>query len=363
MNLKLNNLHNKFILSFFTITFLVGIIIFGIILLVDFLGIFNMPTFEGFNLKKPLIENHLRFYEAYQIIKHKPKTIFLGSSRVKCGFNSHCVEKFVESDYYNAAISGVQFDEIFAYFEHALYNQPKLNHVFIGIDFYSFNDFVKVPSEFSDKRLNKSYLIFPDLKNFYSIQGLKSSLKTIRANWINEEGDIPEILKRPYAVLNQLKVAWYKKYEISEDRIEKFKKIVKTCKEKNIKLSVFINPVTSMYWEMIYQDGKWDTFEELKRRLCEIYPIYDFSGYNYINVEGTKDLGGEFYYEFTHFKPKVGEMILKKMNGIEIEYSDFGILLTPNTVEESLKKIRLKRDEWIIHNQHVIDEIKKHDTV
>jgi hypothetical protein len=62
--------------------------------------------------------------------------------------------------------------------------------------------------------------------------------------------------------------------------------------------------------EAIDQLGAWDEFQNWKRRLLEVNPYWDFSGYGKLDV--TPDL----FIDVPHFKPVVGQIILRRVLGM-----------------------------------------------
>lgn len=333
--------------------------------LVDPFEIFNMKRIERFNKLKPYRIENDRLFKSNEIIYLKPDVIILGSSRIQTGIDTADVTQLIEGNVYNAALSGAGFEEHYAYFEHALYNQPQLKTVIIGLDSFAFNKVITPVVDYDPARLKLSYPYFKDcFLGLFTIKAAQMSWRTFRDNFKKtafhhnaERG----FYKHPGTVDQNLidlvrgSIAaciknHYSNFEISPKAIELFTKMVRTCREKNIDLKLFFCPYHANFADGMHRVEAWEKVEDLKRMLCKIHPIWDFSGYNSVT---TKDVDLEnnaesFYFDLSHFKPIVGQMVLHKMYGREINYSDFGILLQEETIEQSLKQLRAKREEWLL---------------
>ncbi|MEB3342006.1 hypothetical protein [Okeania sp.] len=141
------------------------------------------------------------------------------------------------------------------------------------------------------------------------------------------------------------------------------KKIVDFCKQKQIKLIVFISPSHATQWEIIKNAGHWSSFEEWKREVVKITPVFDFSGYNTITTEPIHN-NMENYTENSHYTPKVGNLILNRILSYKEEElpEDFVILINSKNLESHLEKIRQDREVWVKNNPdevNLVIEIKQ----
>ena len=151
--------------------------------LMDPFEYFDVPSFAGLNEKKLPGSTQERFDKAMKIISKKPQAIMLGSSRVRAGFPASYYGDLVGYPAFKVAFSGARFDEIFAYFEHALYNQPDLKAVFIGLDFFAFSKNLSPITEYSKESLKKSSASINDLfKLLFSKHTLYFSYATYEHN-------------------------------------------------------------------------------------------------------------------------------------------------------------------------------------
>ena len=347
--------------------------------LMDPFGYFETVPFIGINEKKLPGNVQERFDRVVKIISKKPQAIMLGSSRVRAGFPASYYSRLVGYPAYKAAFSGARFHEIFSYFEHALHNQPHLKAVFIGLDFYGFSKNLNPIAEYAEDRMRRSSVPINDFfKLLLSQATLKYSYTTYKHNRDTKKFEVVDrihvkvddddyvdlglpMIETPEDFLKAEKRFFFDDYVIDPKKIEMFRKIVQTCKERNIDLKVIFCPVHANYCETIYQCGRWNDFENLKRELSAIYPIYDFSGYSQFNVEPlSRDTCGTYFFETSHFTPHYGKAILDKVYNIEDRCPNTGTLLTQATIEEHLKTLRDQRNVWAQHNPEKVEWLRKH---
>lgn len=115
------------------------------------------------------------------------------------------------------------------------------------------------------------------------------------------------------------------------EAIAAIKEIKNIADENGIELIVFINPIH----HITYLDNNIGDFNEFKRELCQVTDYYDFSGLNEITTNNYN------YYETSHYRPLVGNEMLKRIFGSP-KYSDdsFGIYVTKDTVERHIKDMQ-----------------------
>ncbi|MGD1704555.1 hypothetical protein [Dapis sp. BLCC M229] len=89
---------------------IVGVGIFNII--VDPYDVFNTPNFLGINHSKPRKDNSDRLFKANDIIRIKPITILIGSSRTKQGLDPNHPGLENEQPAYNLALNSINYKEI-----------------------------------------------------------------------------------------------------------------------------------------------------------------------------------------------------------------------------------------------------------
>ena len=337
---------------------------------IDPYDLFNTSNFLGINHEKIKKDNNDRLFKAVDIIRLKPKTILMGSSRTKQGLNPEHPAIKNNQLAYNLAINGPNTYEVRRYIEHAIANQPDLKQVILGIDFFMFNATLQNQPSFEEKRLGKKYIIASDAVNaLFSLDTFNISKKTIsaslkteeRKDFYGENGFMPNrkaddgATKWRFEQSIKLYFELHSDYQFSQDYWSDFVKIVELCKQKNIDLKVFISPAHATQWESIQVTGKWDIFEQWKRELVKVAPVWDFSGFNSVTTENIKPKMSN-YVDNSHYSPMIGNLILDRIFNYSSQDipQDFGILLTRGNIESQLDKIERDRLRWIKHNSNEV---------
>ena len=342
---------------------------------IDPQDIFKSPIITKINHEKVSKDNNDRLFKAVDIIRLQPKNVIMGSSRTKQGIDPDFLALQQETNYYNLAINGPNFYEVRRYIEHAIYNQPDLDRIILGVDFFMFNQNLNNQPTFSNVRLEKNHLIVEDVvKNLFSLDVVNNSIETIKASQKSPETinfDYGDNGFMPNQNIDNGKDIWrfhesielyfklHSDYQFSRSYFNNFKQLVELCKKNGIDLIVFISPAHATHWESIDATNKWSVFEQWKRELVEITPVWDFSGYNSITTEAISKRMSH-YIDNSHYSPEVGNLILNRIFSFKLETvpTDFGIFITPENIEKHLSNIRLQRERWRQSNKREIDLVR-----
>lgn len=333
------------------LVFLSGFVLFSFF--INPFGIYSGPLIKYVNHQK--IDDHERMPVAVNLIKYKPKVIALGTSRVLSGFDNETLREWSKGEsFYNASFAGASFDEIYAYFLHALHLQSGLKTVFLGIDLLSFNTHRKPQKNFSETRLNRNHWTLSDIKDsLFSRKSFLESCKSFYASLIDKSPPNPILAWGELKYLQSMLETDenYANYSLDQKKIQKFAHMMSICKERSIEIKVFICPVKAMYWDFYFQNGLWHHVEELKRQLCAIHPLWDFSGFNSITTERLESEGNPLYHECSHCTAYTGSLLLKRMYNKTSSIDSVGFLLTPENIEDALLQIREDHQKWLTRNQ------------
>jgi hypothetical protein len=331
--------------------------------LVNPYGIFQSPLIPKFNVYKIEKENYDRLYKTADVIRLKPKTIILGSSRAKRGINPDYQGVKTDQPAYNLALNNLNMHELVEYFKYAIKNQPDLRTVIIGLDLFMFNDYLKSPPTYNHKRLSQNHLAWFDIINsLFSINALSISKDTVLANMDeksisklipNSKGFIPtrptkdgRMLIRTEGLLSQY-YKDYPHYRLSQQYLADFRELVEICHKNNIELKVFFSPAHSLQLEADAKIYGWSTLENLKREIVKITPFWDFSGYNSITGEPLAQ-NMNYYSDSSHYFPLVGNRVIDRLFNPQSKTipADFGVLINADNIEDHLAKIRRDRERW-----------------
>lgn len=351
-------------------------------LAVDPYTTFNSNAILGFNKVKPEQDKQVRLYKAIAITRIQPKIVFIGSSRTEFGLDSsHPVFESYRPGY-NLAVTGANMYEAQRYLEHAIANQPNLNKAIIGLDFFMFNDKAQNSPDFRESRLETNQVILIDkINSLFSIDAFIASLSTIKSNrtetnalgYFYPDGRRVVGYYKKHVYLNPSNRWIFKaglrqnrfliggdeseqNYQISEEYLNSLKAIVKICETRKIECQFFISPSHVSQWEFIKLSGVWPLFEQWKREIIKITPVWDFSGYNSIT---TEPIGPrmQYYLDNSHYLKPVGDLVLNRIFQYRAETvpEDFGVKIDTENIASHLEKIRSDREAWAKDNP---DEVK-----
>ena len=150
--------------------------------------------------------------------------------------------------------------------------------------------------------------------------------------------------------------SFYKKEKIITDQEVVFRNlaalnsIVNICKQNNIKLILFVTPHNvNMLKSINYSD-----YLDFLKRLTLISDYWDFSGFNTITMENKN------YYEYSHYRPYVGNLIAAKIFHDRMANipSDFGVKITSQNIESHLANLRIQREKYRATHPKDIAEIE-----
>ena len=138
-----------------------------------------------------------------------------------------------------------------------------------------------------------------------------------------------------------------------------FEQIVEFCRQHNIELIVFISPSHATQWEALRVTDRWESFEQWKRKMVDITPVWDFSGYNSITTEPIKEVMIN-YVDNSHYTPKIGELVLNRILSYDVGKvpPDFGVLMTPENIDNHLANIRADREKWAKNRSNEVQLVK-----
>lgn len=108
--------------------------------------------------------------------------------------------------------------------------------------------------------------------------------------------------------------------------VDAIRDIKEMCDEHGIQLIAFINPIHYLTYRENYPKG----LNAFKKRIVEITPFYDFSGLNRITTKNY------YYYETSHYRPIVGDMIIRRIFDPENAPKDFGTYVTKDNINEHI---------------------------
>jgi hypothetical protein len=377
---------------------------------VDPFGLFPGPEIEGFNAIKADVDKHVRMVKAYKVRKRRPAGVIVGSSRALLGVpTDHPAWPEDARPVYNLSLYGGYLYEAMRYFQHAL-ALGTVRHALLSVDLWMFDrDWVTRPGFDEDR-----FLVDPDgnpndpdelepLRTLFSWDAMRSSLRTIGRQdrddilvqqaaggsawrsdtaWLRTRGSH----RAQFGVMEHMfgTQAWQpeqdRRWDITDpddptSPLRMFRRMVRDAHAHDVDMRIVISPSHARIWEVVRAAGMWQTWEDWKRALLQItleeaeragklpYPFWDFSGYNAITTEAVpRDQSPmRWYTDGSHFRPEVGGLMLERVYGppsTEVPL-DFGVELTPETIDGALAGIREKRRAYAVTHPADVEEASK----
>jgi hypothetical protein len=369
-------------------------------LLVDPIGISPLRiAIAGFNQAKPLRHEHDWIVKRYDVSRNQPRTIFMGSSRIKQSIDPKVAAGTPFAPAYNAAINNsAVFPEVKSYLRYYLTADQNLRHVFIeAFATALFADQEPVPTRevpagpfviaqvakdadlanAANTRPPKVQFGFAsdvaDLASvFFSVGGVKSAIRTVAINRnspsessLRDDGFAPIALApHHFSVRNVFNFVlytglWRRGQPVAPATIAAAKEMIEDCKLHQVDCYFFVSPLHADALFAAYYLGLWPQLEELKRTLAELTPTYDFTRYNDLIDER---IGPVVYWpEAFHFAPALGELMTKAMIGMRTPNmpANFGAVVDKNNIEANLAAWREERDRWIAQHPDSVARMKK----
>lgn len=311
--------------------------------IVDPYGIF------GDSFKERNIGINQRFAKMKYLINHPDRydSYLFGSSRVGRIPNETITEEKIYNMTYQTGVPEEHLSDI----QVLLKNNVSLKKVIIGLDNLSYlvdsekfeNNFLlkkykeglierlllyieyltKRPSVDFLSELNKD----KQFKLTFDVYNTGRVLNEKLDHWIEEHIE-QHVKKKAFKT-----ASWNRSYLPRIDQvIEEIKQIKDLAQKHSFELVIFINPMhAKTYLRQDFQD-----YFEFLRKLSEITDFYDFSGVNEITTNNY------YYYETSHYRPIVGEMILEKLYPLaekKHNKQNFGMLVTKDNIEERIKTL------------------------
>ncbi len=359
---------------------------------VDPYALYNTPQISGFNKHKTDVYKYTRISQAYNSWEQAPEHILLGSSRSYFGFADE-VQLPNGRKLFNLALPAGNFYEAYRYFLHANQRQP-LKSILIGADMFMFNRHFAINETFSDKRLatdaqgrkNSSFQLTRLREHFNSLltgDALQTAVRTVNKQRLVEKYQLQADEGRAVSLARDVRKhgtrtaflriqgSYPAKWcpppvgtfslgdtQQPESPMGALRQLLRYAYAHNMEVTLFISPSHAYLWEAMSMTGLWQSFEDWKRLLVIInqeeatragktsVSVWDFSGYNTFTTEEVPADGSgrqmQWYWEPSHFRPALGKRMLNRIfDDTNLLDSNFGVELTAENIESSLKNIRL----------------------
>lgn len=384
-----NNAHQHYIRRFVTLGSCVVLFLGIFNLVIDPHDIYRLVRIDGLNANKIMAYKTVRIYKSYAVVRSRPQTVILGTSREELGIDPES-SLFEFKPVYNLAMPGASLYELLKIFQHAHAIGP-VKMVLLGLEFSffemlpskshgNFNPsrlFVIPPKEWPFLKLYKTDL----LPTLFSLDSTKLSFATIEKqkepNDFLENGFIDADIMLKNRVWNKNALDRFIESEevlmklISDSMrkgsrlhkqyhpYENLREIIEICHRDHVQLFLFIPPTHIRRIALMYKAGFGEALEKWKKKMVIInenaakqsgrpaFPFWDFTNFNAYTTEEmprSTDAGGEmkWHWEISHYKKELAELMLQRLFSSHQARSsgtdDFGIRLNSFNIDVYLKK-------------------------
>lgn len=377
---------------------------------VDPVWIYRGVEIPGFNGVKPKVSKYRFIWKATHLEFEKPEVVFLGNSRIELGFDPDAVYRLglvgPDKKVFNGAIPGLFMHGLKRLVQQVIYaggkNVGGKQELYIGIDFalfqkgmlvnsrelYAEHEGIFVVDESGNPQPFHRMVIFS--KTLFSTEALNSSLQTLK----KQEAKYQDLTNTGFnsnetMLQNIIKNGTQKKYFLKEEiryidgtlagnkshadytqGIEELRDILMLAKQHNIKVTLFTTPihVHLQYLDTHFVDE--DYYYSWKRALANMINEVNTSEVDTSNTPGrapvvlwdftipTEDTMEElprdehgvmqWYLDPSHFRSTLGERMMRRFMGGSPLAGDenFGMVLTPDTVEDNIRQYRQQLLVW-----------------
>lgn len=364
-------------------------------LVVDPLWTFATPRIPGVNEAKPRFSNYVRLGKAYIVGRIAPEVVVAGSSRTELAIapgHPHNASR----NWYNMALSGASLYEIKRYMDHAM-AQGELREALVGLDFYMFSTRLAPKPGFDES------ILAPDVRPWdraalaFSASMLKITVESLARQWrgteydpvsghdngrdeslIGEKGQRAAFLRVVRRVVSKLVPPEPRLFpEDTAETWDRYEQLLEAAHAGGVRMTIFLPPVHAWFLQPYRECGLWGRVEDWKRGMVrmneavaarlgrEPFPIWDFTGYTALTTEAVPpvdepDTRMRWFFEPSHCRSELGDLVQDRVYGMAnpLLTDDFGVLLTPQTVEAHLVRDRERQEQWMRSHPEALADIR-----
>lgn len=309
----------------------------------------------------PFSDEHLS--TPYRMRNERPTTLLLGTSRVLIGME---IEQGVRDGVFNAALAGARLADLAALTRAAL-ERPGIRRIIWGLDFILFDTtwsgsfdshlparLAHAPLLMARETIFNLDVVSASGRQLLRLAGGHARLPPSRLLQVPWEehviraalealvGHPPPIDPAALAAQSELWRATYAGYRRSPSQWALFAQLVADIRARGVTLILFIPPFSRYELDAMRDREQWPAFQEWKRAVAQLAPLWDFSGYTAVAAHD------ELYTMpvFSHFRPAVGHTILRHLLGngcdqcgdVARRVLDSGVRVDATTVDDHLRR-------------------------
>ncbi len=300
--------------------------------------------------QKPSNERQQKTDYLEHVNTRKYDALLLGNSRA-CMINQNDLSGVQAYNYSLAGLTPYEFREYLNFFKKTVGNPGT---VFLGLHFQNSNEESKAAAEPPEYYIKKAQsplyrfkILFTKDTFTYSYENLlldRGIRKNSFSGYLYDHDNIATLFKanetkRQNSIRDEvadLRKSYRNGYTYREDLAQSLTEL----KQENsgTRFIPFTTPVSEPYFCAMVLEGRFPQYERWLREMVGVFgQVWHFEYLNSITLNYDKN-----FSDSHHFFPPVGTMIAHRLTGMADDNTpvDFGILLTKETIDEQLAKIK-----------------------
>jgi len=380
---------------------------------IDPFAMYWSPRVSFLNQIKPESGTRTRITKAYQIKNIDPEILIVGNSRVEMGLSpkSHI---FQSQTVYNQGMPGSHLVMQTDFAIDAIKQSQNIKHLLIGVDFLDFlvtKEQLSHKNNLLDRNIKASYRfrlesfdaevkhakisrLKEKLSLIFSLDAFSASVSTIikqnsLASSIDElgfnsaqsyvqimktEGIKPLFTQKLQEISTRLEAPLFitsPKQSFYSPRFKHLTSLIDEAKNKNIKITLFINPYHYSYLHSLAEQDQWSNFLTWKKQLASfIYQtsysnmtLWDFSGFNKIINEkvplASPKSAMSWFWEPAHYRKELGDKMLAVMlSKSKPAIADFGRELSLQNINSHIQEDEIEFQQSLISWQQLKKDLR-----
>ncbi|GJL97951.1 MAG: hypothetical protein DHS20C06_17680 [Hyphobacterium sp.] len=314
------------------------------------------------------------------LIETRAGTLLFGSSRSHDGF-PHDIPDW-PGGFENMAMGGTNAFEIANAVALAAVNEH-VDCAVIGLDLREFGDYPRADATYWLTPLAGGSQLQSHIQTSLSLDAFARALQTVIDNLTGgsdvdwETAYAPENSRMRFDTELAKRYRSYRGYVYDQQRAAFVFRGIDALLARGVQVRIFIHPIHSRIEEARWRTGIDDLELQMRRDLVSLaaertpspshspcFPgdameVWDFAGFSTVSQSEPPAVSGDpvnpWYYEPSHYRPRLGLAILDRMLGEAtsppVAPDEFGVQLTPENVETHWANVTARRAEWLANDE------------
>lgn len=342
-------------------------------IIVDPYDVWRLYRQVGFNQWSVQVGRSDRLVKPVTFNREQPEVLFLGDSVGAWGLDTAEYTKLTGKSSYNFAMLGCTVYEMRRALEHAIHTDENLREVMLELNFGTFvydpaKPWEKTAPGYDEEQMESGHITLENIaRTAFSWQALKDSLTTIKVNrktprtntYFLPSGCYDPVSVEHYCTSNSWNftvslAGWaregrFRKAVLNEEAFAEYQRIIDICRERGLKLTVFVPPVHARSFEQFA--SAWDLYASWVRRMASMMPYTSFEGFDEMTTSPAAEgrltaETNEYFWDSYHMKLAAGNKIQDALAGAAEAAPGYGRLVTEETAEAHLAALRAGVKAW-----------------